>query len=320
MWQFWLAYLLFLSICSEGQTATLRKDAPTLLEKANTEYRSSHFSAAIDLYREYLARYRDRPDVRVYLGAALLSASKTDAAFEEAKRAIQLDDHYAKAYTLEGRIYSAGQHWDLAEQCFAKALSLDPNDRETWYFSGLASYQGAQFTIAVKEFQRAITLGANQSRVYENLGLAYEALGEVKNAESSYQHALQLSPVEYRPYLAYGVFLFKHGRSAESKSVLERAFSLAADSVEVRFQLGRLLYHSGDLERAAQILQGALASNECRVHNLLARVFFDQGKKAEGDKELAALTHCQAEPSPPQTRQTIVSPAESAGEPLGSHY
>jgi tetratricopeptide (TPR) repeat protein len=133
MGQFWLAYFLFLSICSEGHTATIRQDAATLLEKANTEYRSSHFPAAIDLYREYLARYPDRPDVRVYLGAALLSASETDAAFVEAKRAIQLDDHYAKAYALEGRIYSAGQDWDLAEQCFAKALSLDPQDRETGY-------------------------------------------------------------------------------------------------------------------------------------------------------------------------------------------
>jgi tetratricopeptide (TPR) repeat protein len=311
MGQFWLAYFLFLSICSEGHTATIRQDAATLLEKANTEYRSSHFPAAIDLYREYLARYPDRPDVRVYLGAALLSASETDAAFVEAKRAIQLDDHYAKAYALEGRIYSAGQDWDLAEQCFAKALSLDPQDRETWYFSGLASYQAAQFDIAVKEFQQAIALGANQSRVYENLGVAYEALDEVENAESSYQHSVQLSPGEYRPYLAYGVFLFKQGRSAESKSVLQRAFSLAADSVEVRFQLGRLLYHAEDLEQAAQILQGALASNECRVHNLLARVFFDQGKRAEADKELAALSDCRAEPSPPQTRSGTTPPAES---------
>jgi tetratricopeptide (TPR) repeat protein len=312
MWQFQLVYFLFLSICLEGRTTTLRQDASTLLEKANTEYRSSNFSAAIDLYRKYLARYPDRSDVRVYLGAALLSAGETDAALEEAKRALQLDEHYAKAYTLEGRIYSAGQHWDLAEQCFAKALSIDPQNRETWYFSGLASYQAAQFAIAAKEFQQAITLGGNESRVYENLGLAYEALDEVKNAENSYQHAVQLSPVEYRPYLAYGVFLFKQGHSAESKSFLERAFSLARDSVEVRFQLGRVLYHSEDLGEAVQILQGALASNECRVHNLLARVFFDQGKKAEGDKELAALSDCRAESRPPQARRGTTSPAGSA--------
>jgi tetratricopeptide (TPR) repeat protein len=312
MWQFQLAYFLFLSICLEGRTTTLRQDASALLEKANTEYRSSHFSPAIDLYRKYLARYPDRPDVRVYLGAALLSAGETDAALEEAKRALQLDEHYAKAYTLEGRIHSAGEHWDLAEQCFAKALSIDPHNRETWYFSGLASYQAAQFAIAVKEFQQAITLGTSESRVYENLGLAYEALDEVKNAENAYQHAVQLSPGEYRPYLAYGVFLFKQGRSPESKSFLERAFSLAGDSVEVRFQLGRLLYHSEDLGEAVQILQGALASNECRVHNLLARVFFDQGKKAEGDKELAALSDCWAESRPPQTGRRTTSPAGSA--------
>lgn len=298
MRQFWPACLFALSVCSECQTAPAAH-AAALLEQANAEYRSSHFASAAAFYHQYLDRYPDRPDVRVYLGAALLGQDETSAALAEADRAIQLNDRYAKAYTLKGRIYNANQDWDLSRQYFAKALSLDPQDRETWYFSGTASYEGAQFGIAVREFRQAIQLGANQSRVYEGLGLAYEALDDVKNAENSYRRAVELSPSDYRPHLAYGAFLFRQARSPDSKLALERAFSLAPNSVEVRFQLGRLLYHAGDLEQAAQILQGALASNECRVHNLLARIFLDQGKNRQEEQELASLGNCRTEPTLP---------------------
>jgi tetratricopeptide (TPR) repeat protein len=265
-----------------------------LLEEANSSYRALRSGEAVRLYREYLASYGDRADVRTYLGAALLNMQLPREALIEVRRAIVLNERYGKAYTLAGRVYTELQQWDLAKEFFEKAIALDPGDRETWYFFGRSSYDANRFEPAIEAFLQALKLGARQSRVYENLGLAYEALSRSEAAEKAYRSALELPERTYRSFLAYGVFLFKQGRTSESLRLLEQAFSLEPDGADVRFELGRVLYHAGKLSEASQVLGGGPPSNECRLHILLARIYSAEGKGSEAGREINSLAHCRA--------------------------
>src|SRR5947207_3313538 len=125
--------------CAPAQSSPAQSSPASLLEEANASYRALRSAEAVRLYREYLAHYADRADVRTYLGAALLNMNQPREALEEVKRAIILDDRYAKAYTLAGRVYTDRQQWDLAKEFFDQAVALDPGDRETWYFFGRSS-------------------------------------------------------------------------------------------------------------------------------------------------------------------------------------
>lgn len=268
-----------------------------LLDRANASYAGRRPVEAVRLYREYLARYPDRADVRVFLGAALFNLEKPEEALEETRRALTLDKSYGRAYTLAGRIYAGRHAWELAQQAFAEALRLNPRDRETWYFSGRAYYDDNRFEKAIEAFQRALAVGGRQGRVYENLGLASEALGRFAEAEQAYKRAVQLSAGEYRPYLAYGVFLHKQGRPAQSIEMLEKALSLEPEIVDTRFELGKALYQTGQLAAAARVLEPALAiSNQCRVHNLLVSVYSQQKRSEDVDREAKALENCRNEP------------------------
>lgn len=287
--------ILFLGVTAAVESAPAQSSPSRLLEEANSNYRALRSAEAVRLYREYLAHYADRADVRTYLGAALLNMQQLREALVEAKLAITLDERYAKAYTLAGRIYTEQQQWDLAKNCFDRAVALDPGDRETWYFFGRSFYDANRFEQAIAAFLQALKLGAGQSRVYENLGLAYEALSQFGDAEKAYRRAVDAPGSTYRPYLAYGVFLFKQGRMTESLRLLEEAFRLDPDDVDVRFELGRVLYHAGKLTESSQILEGALPSNECRLHNLLARIFSVQGKNIEAEREVKSLGNCRGE-------------------------
>ena len=273
----------------------------SLLDRANASYAARHPLAAVQLYREYLARYPDRADVRVFLGAALLNLDRPKEALEETRHALTLDRSYSRAYTLAGRIYASQHDWEMAQRAFADALQLNPRDRETWYFSGRAYYDENRFEKAVEAFERALAVGAAvgapDSRVYENLGLADEALGRFAEAEQAYRRAVQLGPGEYRPYLAYGAFLDKQGRPDRSIEMLQKALSLESDNVDVRFELGKALYQSRQLAAAAQVLEPALAtSNQCRVHYLLVSVYSQQHKTQEADRQVKALENCRNEP------------------------
>ena len=289
-----LCLLVCLSPIAAAQDAAER-----LLAQANAAYASLRAGEAVGLYRDYLAHYRDRADVRVFLGGALLNLDQLDAAFDEAHRALALDGGYAKAYILAGRVCAARRQWDRAQTFFAAAQRLDKRDPDAWYFSGRASYDANRFEQAVAAFEQALRAGAEQSRVYENLGLAQDALGQFGAAGKSLRKAVDLAGAAWRPYLDYGAFLFRQGRPAESLRVLRQALALGPAEVDIRFQLARVLYDENGLEEASQVLEPARPSNQCRVHNLMARIYSARGETGSADLEIKALENCQAAPEWP---------------------
>jgi tetratricopeptide (TPR) repeat protein len=265
-----------------------------LLAEANAAYRSLRASEAAGLYREYLSKYPDRADVRVYLGGALLNLNQLPEAFAEARRAIALDGRYGKGYVLAGRICAARQQWDCAQEFFTKAQGLDPRDPEAHYFAGRAWYDANLFERAIDAFEQALKLNAEQARIYENLGLAQDALSRFAAAEKSFRKAVELARGAYRPYLSYGAFLFRQGRAAEGLPMLRQALEIAPAAADVRFELARLVYQQDNPAEAAKILEPALPSNECRIHNLMARIHSARGEAAKAEAEIKALGHCNA--------------------------
>ena len=67
------------------ESASLQSSQSQLLEQANSNYRALRSAEAVRLYREYLAQYADRADVRTYLGGALLNLHQLRGALEEAR-------------------------------------------------------------------------------------------------------------------------------------------------------------------------------------------------------------------------------------------
>lgn len=286
---------LVLTLPSSGSADD--EPASALLREANANYRELHTERAVNLYREYLSRYADRADVRVWLGAALLNLNWRKEALIEAEHALALDGNLAKAHTLKGRILAADDRLDLASLSFDTALKLDARDADAWYFAGRASLTAERFEKAIGQFQHVLQLGRTQSRVYTNLGRAFEALGRTADAESAFRKAVavvqkEARPNDYEPSLAYGIFLFREQRMPESISMLHTSLLLAPDRPEVRFELGRALYQSGQLVQAADTLTGAAASSDCRVLNLLSRVHRTMGKGTEADRDLEAWDRC----------------------------
>jgi tetratricopeptide (TPR) repeat protein len=289
---------LGLLVCLSGLVAA-QDPRERLLAEANAAYRSLRAGEAVSLYRQYLALYPDRADVRVYLGGALLNLDQLQAALDEANRATALDARYAKGYILAGRVCTAREQWDLAQRFFEKAQRLDQRDLDAWYFSGRAFYDANRFERAIEAFEQALRAGAEQSRVYENLGLARDALGQFDAAERSFRKAVDLASGAWRPYLAFGAFLFRQGRNAESLPMLRQALALAPEAAGVRFELARVLYHENSLGEAARVLEPSLLSNECRVHNLLARIYSARSESALAEAEIRALANCKAAPERP---------------------
>jgi|SoiMethySBSTD1v2_1073268.scaffolds.fasta_scaffold46795_2 tetratricopeptide (TPR) repeat protein len=286
--------LAFAAVLWTPFTLTAQDSPGNLLAEANAAYRALRTAEAVKLYREYLARYDDRPDVRVFLGGALLNLDQLPAALDEAERAIALDPLYPKGYVLAGRIAGARRQWERAQDLFQKAKLLAPADLDAFYFSGRTFHDAGRFENAIEAFQQALRVGGEQSRVHENLGLAYEALGKIEFAEDALSKAVKLAGESSRPYIAYGGFLFRQSRLAESLPLLRQAMTLAPASSDARFELARVLYHAGEVAEAARVLEPAVPSADCRIHNLMVRIYFARGEAGLAQRQVVATENCIA--------------------------
>ena len=75
---------------------------PGVLDRAFAEYRGGNAAKAVPLFQEYLRHNSDRADVRVFLGAALYSLSRSDEAIEQAKRALSIRQSVRKSLHAPG--------------------------------------------------------------------------------------------------------------------------------------------------------------------------------------------------------------------------
>ena len=128
-------------------------------------------------------------------------------------------------------------------------------------------------------------------RVRRLSAFAQDGFGQSNAAEKSFHRAVEFAGGSWRPHVAYGAFLFRQSPLLKASALQKQAFALAPDVVDVRFELARAVSREsfgGGRPGAG----GARASNECRVHNLLARIFSAQGesgaaeRRGQGGREL----------------------------------
>ena len=205
-----------------------------------------------------------------------------------------------------------------------EGAALDPRDLDAWYFSGRAYYDANRFERAIEAFEQALRMDAEQSRVYENLGLRRMRSGKFDAAEKSFRKAVELARGAWRPYLAYGAFLFRQGRAAESLPVLRQALALAPDTGRRPLRVGPRAVSRKQSGRSGARLEPALPSNECRVHNLMARIYSARGEsgpaEATRSRRWSTARPCEAPspfaPSPRCWRLAAILAPSAAARPL----
>lgn len=130
---------------------------------------------AVDIYREYLARFDKDPFVLVNLATCLKELNVLGEARKLTLEAIKLDPYNDEAFYLLAEIYQKDSRWENALNAYFKAIELDDTREE--YFAGLAKM--------------------------------YEKLNEPEKAIEYFDQVIDLEPSEEVYYLDYIRFLFR---------------------------------------------------------------------------------------------------------------
>ena len=131
-----------------------------------------------------------------------MNAGRLDAALVSVRKAIQLNEKSADAYTVAGLIYKENNQLDLAERYFKRALSFEPDHSaaQTNYASFLC--KNDKPLEAEKLFLAAAKNVKNTQRdvAYTNAGLCVLGIPDKVKATRYFSNALKINPKSPVPW------------------------------------------------------------------------------------------------------------------------
>jgi TolB-like protein/tetratricopeptide (TPR) repeat protein len=212
--------------------------------------------------------------------------------------AIALDPNYATAYALrtnpliilsfEPNIEGARALREQAIASAERAVALAPDLADAHLALEAAHSRILQdFVGADAECERALALEPGSVNVQGAVANWTDLKGKFEPALVAAQRVVSLDPQNWRSYDLQGVVLFHAGRYGEALAAVRHAQALQPESTDVNRFLVEVLFRSGQLEQARQLLETPTTSiAERDRHQLLAMVYHALGRQANAEHEL----------------------------------
>jgi tetratricopeptide (TPR) repeat protein len=159
-----------------------------------------------------------------------------------------------------------------------------------------------QFEPAVDEYRKAISLNPKSPDLHYRLGRAIlmrsHAPAALEEAKAEFQKERELSPEDSATEYQLGQIAQVENNATQSRDHFERALKLSPDFPEALVALAKLNSQSKQYDRAAALLQQAIAlqpANEA-AHYTLMMVYRDSGQAEKARSEKAILDKLQRPP------------------------
>jgi tetratricopeptide (TPR) repeat protein len=233
------------------------------------------------------------------LGLLLIEKEQFKQAAQELRQAAQLEPDSEKYSEGFGEALLNSKQYAVALTFLQNAVKKFPNRLNFQYQLAFADVGLQRFPEAVFVLETLASKRPDSGKVQFLLGGAYELEGDLKKGEDHYRSAIQLAPEEPNSYRALGSLLQKQGSEhfAESTELLSRALALDPTDVETKVVLARCLEDQGELDKAAVLLEQAVASEPAllRAHTALAQLYHRQKKPALAEHEQAIAAKLEGE-------------------------
>jgi tetratricopeptide (TPR) repeat protein len=194
-------------------------------------------------------------------GVVLMQQGRLDQALERFREADRIAPGNATNANMMGLCYLRKGELDQALTQFDSALLLVPlftdarNNRGTTYLAM------GQLHLAEVDFVAVLgdSTYPHAKQVNYNLGLTYVQRGQLGAAEDSFRRAIVPPNPVYNAYLQLAALAQRQGELERSKVLLEEAKLNFPESIEVSFELGKVLILMGLDEEARPYLEQVIA-------------------------------------------------------------
>jgi len=256
----------------------------------------------------------DSADAHAMLGLLLLNQGQFEHATEQLGRAVQLAPESAEYSMHLAEALILWKHCKVALEFLAAVKDRFGSLPEYRYKVGLAYYGLFQYKRAITEFEAIAREQPNLDLVQFFLGNSYAALGDVKTAEAYYRRAIALNSGKADYFSALGQALRKQSDDNIPEAIddLRRALRLDPTNVAAKQELALCYEKEGEYAQAQALLEDVVERQPelLSAHVALARIYYRQKKKEEGDKERTTISKLEARQQAQQSEasRTPLSP------------
>lgn len=175
---------------------------------------TERFDAVTDLHalRRAIRLLPNVPEYRLKLADALLRMGDLDAAIEECRAAIRLQQDDGHAHFQLGLLLSAKQDWRAAVSTLTEAIRLEPLLPHAHYSLGHVHYSLGNMTAAVQSYRKALELYPHFPDAHYRLALLFRVIGHAQEAA----HHMEAAAIDGVPQARF--FLgnaYKDGQGVE---------------------------------------------------------------------------------------------------------
>uniref|UniRef100_A0A0G4I9D2 Uncharacterized protein n=1 Tax=Chromera velia CCMP2878 TaxID=1169474 RepID=A0A0G4I9D2_9ALVE len=174
------------------------------------------------LSRGAVSDFRGESDSWVAIGNCFSLQREHETAIKFFRRALQINEKNAYAYTLIGHEYKASEKFDDALASYRTASELDPRQYNCYWGSGAIHFGRESFLQAKAFFLKALSLHPTQATIRCSLGTVLHALGDTLTALQAYEQAAALKPEEPITYILRAEVLQREERWEESLADLRK--------------------------------------------------------------------------------------------------
>ena len=205
-------------------------------------YAANESSKALEQFLKALEFYPDDPFLHYDLALAYVDKRQFDTAELHLKEAIRLKPDYASAYNYLGVLYFRKGKVDLAIESYQKALAnlLWTKPQLAHLNLGIAYLSLKQYQKAVVHFKEAINLIPRYVDAHNGLGQAYEGLKMYAQARRAYEKALEYNPAYTPALLNLGKLLYRSGEKQKATEYLDKVVKLEPNSARASEAMGYL--------------------------------------------------------------------------------
>ena len=176
----------------DGTLQTKLSDVYDALGRELTARRAGR--EGLELFRDYAARFPDRPLARVLLGEALLRSENLSAALAEFERALAADPTFARAHFAAGFVSKQLGENERARSALEAARRLEPENTLVLFHLGELVAEDGDPDSAALLLQQAVALRPDYAQAYRKLGQVYVRARRYQEALAALAEAARLEP------------------------------------------------------------------------------------------------------------------------------
>ena len=189
----------------------------------------------------------------------------------------------------------------LAQQSLDALTAADPNSSRSHQVRAHSYYLSHQFPEAEKEYEQALMLRPGVPGLHLELGEVYAASSQWAKADKEFLAETRLQPGNGEAAYRLGDARLQEGEPAEALKELERSDLLRPDMSETLYSLGKAAALVGDATAAQRALTRVIALEResplaAQAHYTLARLYRQQGKRQEAEREMQQFHRLQDNP------------------------